>query len=438
MAKQEKKQESEKNTELMKSYERIRNYLRHFYVYGFESKGELSEQLQQSNRTYDNERKRIENWLGRYMDFRNEHGRIWYINFDASTASHNPLYESWKAKSFTDYDIMLHFYLLDILRGEKQLSKEKIVDRLNDVYLCHFKNSDELLPDTSTIDKKLKEYCSLGLLDKQKQGRTSFYSLADDRVKLASWQSACAFFSEAAPLGELGAFMLDKLPADYDCFAFKHHLSLYTLDSGILYKLLEAMGAGCWVRLLLYENEGKQTTERLYCPLKLYCSTQTGRRYILCYAKEQGGLHMQRLDKIKDVEQVGACTCDEYEQYFSLAQSAAPYIWGASLESHNLNAVDGTLEHLEFTVYVGAGENYILRRLQREKRSGVVTMIDAEHYRFSIDVYDAQALLMWLRTFIMRITSFKCSNEFVEQRFLKDLHKLAKYYSEEMATDGEQ
>ena len=38
-------------------------------------------------------------------------------------------------------------------------------------------------------------------------------------------------------------------------------------------------------------------------------------------------------------------------------------------------------------------EGYILRRLQREKRSGVITQVDAEHYRFSVDVYDARELL---------------------------------------------
>ena len=58
------KQKSEKNGELMKTYKRIRSYMRRFYVYGFESRKAMSENMQQSTRAYDNEHRRINNWLG--------------------------------------------------------------------------------------------------------------------------------------------------------------------------------------------------------------------------------------------------------------------------------------------------------------------------------------------------------------------------------------
>lgn len=44
-------------SELIKSFERIRNYMREFYVYGFKSREEYSIK---SARSYDNERRRIE------------------------------------------------------------------------------------------------------------------------------------------------------------------------------------------------------------------------------------------------------------------------------------------------------------------------------------------------------------------------------------------
>lgn len=53
-------------SELIKSFDRIRSYMREFYVYGFKS---CEEYDSKSARTYDNERRRIESWLGDYMSF---------------------------------------------------------------------------------------------------------------------------------------------------------------------------------------------------------------------------------------------------------------------------------------------------------------------------------------------------------------------------------
>lgn len=47
-------------SELVKSFERIRSYMREFYVYGFKSREEYSIK---SARSYDNERRRIESEL---------------------------------------------------------------------------------------------------------------------------------------------------------------------------------------------------------------------------------------------------------------------------------------------------------------------------------------------------------------------------------------
>ena len=58
-------------TELIKNFERIRDYMREFYIYGFKSREEFEKK---SSRTYDNERRRIESYLGDYMDFRMTHG----------------------------------------------------------------------------------------------------------------------------------------------------------------------------------------------------------------------------------------------------------------------------------------------------------------------------------------------------------------------------
>ena len=80
------------------------------------------------------------------------------------------------------------------------------------------------------------------------------------------------------------------------------------------------------------------------------------------------------------------------------------------------------------TVHVGRNEGYIVDRLNREKRCGKVETIDDSTYRFTADVYDATEMLPWVRTFIGRIVSFDCSNEFTKGRFYEDLNAMRALY----------
>lgn len=54
-------------SELIKNFNKIRDYMREFYVYGFKSREEYNKK---SARSYDDERRRMESWLGNNMHFR--------------------------------------------------------------------------------------------------------------------------------------------------------------------------------------------------------------------------------------------------------------------------------------------------------------------------------------------------------------------------------
>lgn len=51
-------------SELIKNFEKVRAYMREFYVYGFKSRTEYDAK---SARSYDDERRRLESWLGDYI-----------------------------------------------------------------------------------------------------------------------------------------------------------------------------------------------------------------------------------------------------------------------------------------------------------------------------------------------------------------------------------
>ena len=67
-------------SELIKSFEKIRGYMREFYIYGFKSREDFTKK---SARSYDDERRRIESWLGGYMAFRHStEGKNVFISVD--------------------------------------------------------------------------------------------------------------------------------------------------------------------------------------------------------------------------------------------------------------------------------------------------------------------------------------------------------------------
>ena len=68
-------------SELIKNFGRVRAYMRSFYVYGFRRRDEFD---QKSARGYDDERRRVESWLGDYMTFRQDGaGRRFFLSVDS-------------------------------------------------------------------------------------------------------------------------------------------------------------------------------------------------------------------------------------------------------------------------------------------------------------------------------------------------------------------
>lgn len=399
-------------SELIKNFHRIRAYLRSFYVYGFYHRGEFT---QKSARSYDNEKRRVESWLGDYMSFgRDEDGKRVFLSVDSRSMPQNPLYRAFRAKSFTDRDITLHFHILDILKATDGLSITGIMKELDDRLLGFA--SDEM-PDESTVRKKLKEYAALGIVVMQKRGRETFYVLNDDHVNIAVWDAAVAFFSEASPLGVIGSFIQDRMSEKFDKFRFKHHYILHALDSEILYELFSAIIGH---RLATFVIRRKHIT---VLPMKVYVGTQTGRQYLLSWSPTKEIFSFHRVDLMDSVKLGEVCSLPE-----DLEKQVADFCchsWGVTGNRH------GRLEHIEMMVYVGAEEGHIIERLKREKRCGQVEQVDETHWRFTADVYEGFEMLPWLRTFIGRVSDLQCTDERVVTRFWQDFAEMTQMYGGE-------
>ena len=396
-------------SELIKDFNRIRAYLRSFYVYGFRHRSEYN---QKSARGYDNERRRIESWLGKYMSFgQDEGGRRVFLSVDSRAIPENPLYRAFQAKTFTDLDITLHFLLLDILPETDGLSITDISRKLED-RLYEFDSWD--LPDESTVRKKLKEYTDLGLIRVIKKGRETRYCRSSDIMDLKTWDAAASFFSEAAPLGVTGSYIQNRLSTKFSFFRFKHHYILNALDGEVICDLLPAIRERRLVTFTL--------SRRFYTvlPLKIYIGTQSGKQLLMSWVPQWEKISFFRIDRIEHVQ-----TGDICEFPADLAQKMADlsaHAWGISINPYPETG------HIEMTVYAASEERFIVWRLEREKRCGTVTQVDETHWRFSADVYDPSEMLPWLRTFIGRITDLQCTDEEVTARFRTDFAAMADLY----------
>lgn len=406
--------------ELIKNFERIRAYMREFYIYGFKSRENYSKK---SARSYDDERRRIESWLGDHMSFvRTPDGKNVFISIDSRVISHNPFYRAWKAKSFTDGDITLHFILFDILSSpDVRLGLSEIMDMIYEKYLSEF--DEPMAFDESTVRKKLKEYCEAGIVATEKQGKRVIYRRTES-IDISELNDVLHFFSEVAPCGVIGSYILDKTEDDSDTFTFKHHYMTGAIDSGVVAELFRAMRSKCAVTVSNLNRKRDEPRRIRIIPLRIFISVQSGRQYLVAYYPEYNNFTSFRIDYLSGVKLEDVTP--RFDELRAELDKMQEKMWGVNIKRNRWG--DERLEHVEFTVRVGNGENYIVNRLEREKRIGRVERLDRSTYRFSADVYDSTELIPWIRTFISRITEMRFSNRTVENRFKSDLCEMYRMY----------
>ena len=282
--------------ELIKNFEKVRAYMREFYVYGFKSRTEYDAK---SARSYDDERRRLESWLGDYMRFtQTPEGKNVFLSVDSRVTRKNPFYKAWKAKSFTDGDITLHFAIFDILYDpETKMTLTELIEEIDQ------RLSSSMVFDESTLRKKLKEYAEEGIIRMEKDGRKVLYSRAPD-TDITALHDVIDFFSEVAPCGVIGSFLQDRQPKHPELFSFKHHYITQAMDSDVMATLFEAIRGH---RYITVDNLGKHSNEvrtvRLV-PLKLYISAQNGRQNLLAFHEKANRLNASNAETVRKAKRI--------------------------------------------------------------------------------------------------------------------------------------
>ena len=400
-------------SELIHNFDKIRDYMRDFYIYGFKQRGDFS---RKSTRTYDNEKRRIESYLGQYIRWSyDKNGKRTFISLDTTAIDANPLYSAWKSKSFTDKDIMLHFYILDTLRGGDALAIDEITDRVCELSGRTF--------EAQTVRLKCAGYVREGILLSEKRGRALYYTISSDTLP-GCILDAVKFYQEAAPLGEIGSFLLDNLNEQNDLFRFKHHYIVHTLEDGVLMKILHAMREK---RAIRFENQSTRSGRDSVLtgvPIKIFASAVTGRRYICVYNNVRRRFLNHRLDYIKAVETLDVC--DDYDEIKSALERNVGLVWGVSFGGKSRKEI----VCMKLYIYEKS-EGYILERLHREGRGGEVLCLEENIYLYTKELYDTNEMASWIKTFTGRIISLEGTNRAVIDKFYRDMERMREIYLEE-------
>lgn len=403
--------------ELIKSFPKTREYVRDFFVYGFKTREEFKDK---SPRTYDNERRRIESWLSGFVqqDY-SEKGKNISLAIDSNLLDSNPLYRVWKTKSFTDNDILLHFYLLDFIKENEGMTAEEITDGILNEYDAVF--------DTQTVRRKCNAYVKEELLRKEKQGKEILYLKNPDFQpvcrQIPNLESALQFYQLSAPLGIIGDTVLDTLSCPNKTFRVKHSFFVHTLEDEILLQLLQAMQNQLSVELSIKGSKSSNVISETGVPLQIFISTRSGRRFLCIYRRKSKRFSCVRLDMIKAVKALEPVT--DYSSLREALQRNHQYLWGVSFQ----NEQKQHLENIKLTLHINEEtEAYIVERLHREGKGGSITRIASNTYTYEKEIFDCNEMLPWLRTFIGRIIDIECSSERLRKLFYQDMEQMYQLY----------
>lgn len=406
-------------SELIKNFNKIRDFMRDFYIYGFKARDDFSIK---SARTYDNEKRRCESYLKETMKWSYSGGsKVSFISADCGKISANPLFSAWKSKSFTDNDIMLHFNILDALQnGEK--SSEELTEEIS--------NKSAKTFDLQTVRGKCNEYVDLGILNKEKKGKAFKYKLSKNIVNFNDELLDSIKFFQSGVLGIIGSYLLDIADCGNDLFMFKHHYIAHTLEDGILFDILAAMREHKKIEIVLVGTKSGKPLKHKVVPAKILCSLWSGRRYLCAHLPATNRFSTYRLDAIKSVEILEFA--HNYNDIQESLSSNIAKVWGVSFEGESRNE-----KGFSMTLFIDENkEKHIINRINKEGRGGILKRIGDNTFKFTKEIFDTNEAMPWVKTFIGRIVSFEAS-EGLKKKLDADIRHMAEMYEIKEAAENE-
>ncbi|WZL71695.1 WYL domain-containing protein [Clostridiaceae bacterium 35-E11] len=419
----------------IKHYDTIRDVLRNFYLYGCYSRNDF-DQKKISRRKYDNEKRRIMNYMnGKYVKQHTEgHTKYISLNYDMFTCTENFLSYSFLTRSFNWNDIVLYFLIQQMLSEKEQ---SMTIEELMDACIAKLSNEAENFQsfEISTLRRKVKQMSSENLLELEIDKNKKRYRISNDffscltNEEIVLLLEAVTFFSNTAAICVPGVYLSDTIK-NYlkyergididpcDSIMYKHTHLQSILDDEITWIIINCISSNQKIRF----KYGANDVQKHVIPLKMIQDIQYGRQYLYGLDMISNQFSLFRIDRIHNARQdhQEKPRDNKYQTY----EKATYKSWCATLfdKSQGLTAVEVEI-HLDENIY-----GYILDRFRREGKWGTLTKLKKNRYLYRIEVTDPNEMIPWLRTFAGFIKIRESNSHNISEKLDTDWKEALKKY----------
>lgn len=459
-----------KYNNFIKSYDTIRDTLRTIFLYGSYSREDFT--LKQiSGRKYDNERRRILNFLrDDVIDDFSYQGNSKTVRIVYNKYEHlgNFLAESFLTKTFTRNDVILYFLILQVLTvNEHPLDAQEIQS-----FICELLPEEEDM-DISTLRRKLKQMVEEELLQVKWNKNKKLYTLAEDIFQDLSDQEleqlyvAVDFFRNTSPINLPGYYLGETLKKylhyernlgvrEGEIFTYKHNHLQRIIDDEVISLVFEGIYEQRKVEFQYHEEKKNEKV----IPLKLIIEYYYGRQYLYALNDRTQEPELYRIDRVKKIrlgekfdkrfdndrikgEKVNSgklLECPIDQEPLDRCQSKG---LKESLEDKEKDDYAAVLEKswcatlrpsqgpTEIQVDITLDERtqgFLINRLIKEGRWGGLQRISEGKYVFTIEVNDSSEMIPWLRSFAGYVTVRQSQEHDTRERLLADAKEALKNY----------
>lgn len=290
------------------------------------------------------------------------------------------------------------------------------------------------------FNNRIFELEQLGVLIKEEIGGRAYYSLSEcnllkiisNEELLGRFRDMVSFFSETSVLGEVGSYILQRLPTTpRDKIYFKHHYIKSPLNdfniSDLLYviKCVDRFMINnaeklrwCYLEYRNASNDDLAYQTFTCLPIEIRQSTTDGRQSLVYYHPGFRSISAAPIDFIDNIEFVEMDNPDYLEEDLKRAKRLLSYTWGISFSNFKNGNVTSPCDpnRVRIIIKYAPDEKYILARVKSELRQCATCkeFIDDKHgncIEVIVNVVDYTELKKWLRTFTTRIVKIEINGK---------------------------
>lgn len=424
---------------LIGEYERIRHILRNLYIFGCFTKQDYVKKIFISPSKYDQDQRKISAYLPE--DFitkkRQNKKTIMYCKYNMYSDRDNYMINTFRCRSFSDYDIRAYFYVFQYL-NEKDMGLSEFCNTVNNIGYGNINDYQR-----ETIRKKFEKFEEAEYIIRYEDEKGPKYKLNQDILKNFTdkeIEDICImleFVKNTEILAVPFLFLQKKLELylycnrniktiDEDFFLYKHNHLFNALDNEILLEILENIKKQNNIKLTLVEDVISTDKDKSIAfkviPIKIIYDIVYGRQYLLSFSIQDDIPIVSRVDRIKKIEVCEKIRQSELEK-ITKGLDAEKEAWCTS----NVSQVTAVNVKIEFK-FDEKNENFILNRIKREAQNGKITKIQEGVYLYEVKVKDPGEMIPWIRSFGERAKVIESGDFKIEERIVSDWEELLKKY----------